>query len=77
MDLRYLVDRLGSFEGIQGFLLETVPNVSEVTGIEVTDALHTELEASIQFGEAFGVFLVELEPDLNGKRFKGSCAHLP
>jgi hypothetical protein len=35
------------------------------------------LEGSIQFGEAFGVFFVEREPDLTGKRLEGCLiAHL-
>ena len=76
MDLGYLVDRLGPFKGIQGLLLEACPNIAEIVGVEVTDALHPELECSIQFGEAFGVFLVDFEPELTGKELEGSCAHL-
>ena len=77
MDFCYLVDRLGSFEGIQGLLLKACPNVPEIAGVEVTDALHGELMRFIEGGEPRGDLPVEFEFDLGGQGREWCLIHLP
>jgi hypothetical protein len=66
-DLLHVRDGLGPLQGIQGLLLELGPDPADVCGVQVTDALHSELVRLVEGGQSVGHLLVEFESDLAGE----------